>query len=195
MLSPSPNTTIEADGGTEEIMSEPRPQQEDAVTIELEIEAPPERVFKALTDQKQLFTWWGKEPNVVLTKFDMDARKGGKYRFECHAAPGADHGDVGDQLKRNQEKQFVCHGEVLECEPPRLLVWSWVANWHEHPDHATTVRWELKPTSNGTLVRVTHSGLRNENIARKDYGQGWQGVLALLRGFSEAADPKDIIVP
>jgi hypothetical protein len=39
----------------------------------------------------------------------------------------------------------------------------------------------LTPTAMGTRVRVTHSGLANEPISRKDYGQGWQGVLRLLQ--------------
>jgi hypothetical protein len=43
------------------------------------------------------------------------------------------------------------------------------------------VRWELTATKNGTHVRVTHSGLENENIARKDYGAGWAGVLQHLK--------------
>jgi uncharacterized protein YndB with AHSA1/START domain len=154
---------------------------QDAVVSEIEIAAPPERVFEALTNQKQLFTWWGAEASVVLSVFDMDGRKGGKYRYVCKPAPGASHGDVGEQLQRNQAQEYVCHGEVLEYDPPRLLVWGWIANWHEHPDHATTVRWELTPTATGTRVRVTHSGLRNEPISRKDYGQGWDGVLRLLQ--------------
>ena len=167
---------------------------QDAVVSEIEIAAPPERVFKALTDQKQLFTWWGKEPSVHLSRFDMDARKGGKYRYECTPVPGTDQGDVSEILKRNQAKSYECHGEVLEIDPPRLLVWSWIANWHEHPQQATVVRWELAPTPGGTRVRVTHSGLANEPIVRKDYGKGWDGVLMLLQNFL-ASDPNDVIVP
>lgn len=67
--------------------------------------------------------------------------------------------------------------------PPRLLVWTWIANWHAHPLHPTVVRWELTPTANGTRVRVTHSGLTQEPVSRKDYKGGWQGVLRLLHEF------------
>jgi uncharacterized protein YndB with AHSA1/START domain len=157
----------------------------DAVVAEIDIAAPPARVFQALTDPQQLFTWWGREPSVVLSLFEMDARKGGRWRFECAPAPGADHGAVGEQLKRKQEKGFTAHGEILEYDPPRLLVWSWIANWHEHSSQPTTVRWELTPTTQGTHVRVTHSGLAQEPVARKDYGGGWVGVLKLLGGFFE----------
>ncbi len=156
---------------------------QDAVSQEIEIAAPPERVFRALTDPKQLFTWWGQEPSVELQEFQMDARAGGKYRYRCTPAPGAQHGEVGEQLRKRGLREFECHGEVLEIDPPRLLVWSWIANWHEHPGHATIVRWELSPTATGTRVRVTHSGLAQEPISRKDYGTGWAGVLQLLKNF------------
>ena len=168
---------------------------QDSVVCEIDIAAPPERVFQALLDQKQLTVWWGAEPSIDLIAFDMDGRKGGKYRYACQAKAGADMGAVGEVLERNQAKQFECRGEVLEFDPPRLLVWSWIANWHEHPDHATTVRWELSPTPSGTRVRVTHSGLSHEPISRKDYGQGWVGVLVLLQNFLGGSNPTDIIVP
>ena len=167
---------------------------QDAVASEIEIAAPPERVFEALTDPRQLFRWWGSEPSVDLIKFDMEGRKGGKYYYECAPKPGADMGPVADVLKRNNARNFICRGEVLEFEPPRLLVWSWIANWHENPGQSTTVRWELTRTAKGTRVRVTHTGLRNEPISRKDYGQGWAGVLQLLQTFL-GSDPQDVIVP
>ena len=157
--------------------------KEDVVTQELEMSASPERVFQALTDARQLFTWWGAEPSVELSVFEMDARKGGKYIYRCKPAPGQQHGEVGEQLRQRGLTEFECHGEVLEIDPPRLLVWSWIANWHEHPDSRTIVRWELTPTKSGTRVRVTHSGLAQEPISRKDYGQGWLGVLNLLKNF------------
>ena len=40
-----------------------KPDQ-DVVVTEIEIAASPERVFKALTDQKQLFTWWAPWRNM-----------------------------------------------------------------------------------------------------------------------------------
>jgi hypothetical protein len=34
-------------------------------------------------------------------------------------------------------------------------------------------------------VKVTHSGLANEDLARADYTSGWPGVLASLKAFTE----------
>ena len=157
--------------------------QQDMIVAEIEIAAPPERVFQALTDPHQLFTWWGKEPTVELTLCEMDARPGGRWRFRWKPIAGKEGGPVLEQLRRNGADEYEAHGEVLEHDPPRLLVWSWIANWHEHPTNQTVVRWELTPTKDGTRVQVTHSRLSQEHLARKDYTGGWQGVLTLLRDY------------
>ena len=51
----------------------------DAVTVEVEVVAPAERVFQALTDATQLLAWWGQEPSVELSLCEMDARPGGRW--------------------------------------------------------------------------------------------------------------------
>ncbi len=88
--------------------------EHDAVVAEIEIAAPPERVFQALTDPKQFFAWWGKEPSVDLVVFEMAARPGGYWRFRCGPASGSDHGAVGVQLRRSGAQEFEAHGEILE---------------------------------------------------------------------------------
>lgn len=146
----------------------------DSVVAEIEISAPPERVFRALTDPKELPIWWGSEPSAELKVYKMDARVGGKWRYECSDRVGHPVNGVTD---------FKAHGEILQLDPPRLLVLTWIANWHDHPEQPTVVRWELDPTKKGTRVRVTHSGLAGQPIVRKDYGSGWKGVLDLLKKF------------
>jgi uncharacterized protein YndB with AHSA1/START domain len=82
-------------------------------------------------------------------------------------------------------REFDCQGEILEYDPPRLLVYTWVANWHDEKSRSTVVRWELTPTKTGTQVKVKHSGLAQEEAARKDYSGGWPGVLEMLKNFAE----------
>ena len=81
--------------------------------------------------------------------------------------------------------EFEAYGEVVESVPPRLLVWSWIANWHDDKSRRTVVRWELTPSAGGTQVKVTHSGLTHEPAACKDYSNGWPGVLSGLKAFIE----------
>ena len=101
-------------------------------------------------------------------------RAGGHYRYATEK--GA--------VVVNGVSEFECHGEILEFDPPRLLVYTWYGNWHENKSLRTVVRWELTPEGRGTHVKVTHSGLAQEPAARKDYSSGWPGVLENLKKFT-----------
>jgi uncharacterized protein YndB with AHSA1/START domain len=147
---------------------------QDAIVSEIQIAAPAERVFQALTDPQQLMLWWNSE-ECRTEFFEMDTRPGGQWRFETRKS----------KLNVNGVNQFFCHGEVLEYDPPRLLAYTWIANWHEDKSRKTIVRWELTPTKDGTHVKVTHSGLGEEAVARKNYSGGWPGVVEMLKKFVE----------
>jgi uncharacterized protein YndB with AHSA1/START domain len=146
----------------------------DAVTTEIDIEAPPERVFHALTSGDELTRWFTNDRCPVKI-WEMDARVGGRYGYAT--AKGT--------MVVNSVDEFECHGEILECDPPRLLVYTWIANWHDDKNLPTVVRWELTPHQGGTHVKVTHSGLAQEAVARKDYSGGWPGVVEMLKKFVE----------
>jgi uncharacterized protein YndB with AHSA1/START domain len=149
----------------------------DAVIGEIEVEAPPEKVFRALTDRGQLMHWWGQSGPCKASLWEFDARVGGKWRFEA--------ADQTGRLVINGISDFKAHGEILEFDPPRVLAYTWFGNWHQDPSRPTKVRWELSSKGKGTLVKVTHSGLAQEAAARKDYSGGWPGVLEYLRKYCE----------
>jgi uncharacterized protein YndB with AHSA1/START domain len=147
---------------------------QDSIVTQIEIAAPPERVFQALTDAQQLKRWFG-GPECPAKVWEMDAGPGGHYRYVTEK--GA--------VVVNNVSQFECHGEIVEYDPPRVLAYTWIANWHDDVTRRTIVRWELTPKSTGTLVKVTHSGLTQLPIARRDYTGGWPGVLEMLKKFAE----------
>jgi uncharacterized protein YndB with AHSA1/START domain len=147
---------------------------QDAVICEIAIAAPPERVFQALTDSGELMRWFN-NPSCPVKFWEMDARPGGRYRYATEKGAAVVNG----------VNLFGCHGDILEYDPPRLLVYTWISNWHEDKDRKTIVRWELTPSVAGTQVKVTHSGLAHEAAARKDYAGGWVGVLDALKSFTE----------
>jgi uncharacterized protein YndB with AHSA1/START domain len=148
---------------------------QDAVVGEIHIAAPPDRVFQALIDPKQVKQWWTSEACPIDT-FTMQPRKGGRWEYDSTPSTRAHNG----------VSKFHCEGEVLEYDPPRTLAYSWVANWHEDKKRRTVVRWELTPKSGGTQVKITHSGLAQEPGARKDYSGGWVGVVTQLKQFVES---------
>jgi uncharacterized protein YndB with AHSA1/START domain len=147
---------------------------QDAIVGEIEIEAPIERVFEALIRQDQLIRWFS-DPGCPAEIWEFEPRVGGRWRF---VTP-----DCGKPV--NGVSKFEAEGEVVEIDPPRLLIYTWIGNWHNDPAHKTQVRWDLTPSPAGTTVKVTHSGLAKDPVAHKDYSGGWIGVLDYLRKFVE----------
>lgn len=149
---------------------------QDALVSEVHISAPPEQIFQALVDPKHVLQWWTSS-DCQIESFTLDPRKGGRWRYDTKST----------KLNINGITKFHCDGEVLEYDPPRILAYTWIANWHDRPAQRTVVRWELAASKGGTLVRVTHSGLAELPVARKDYSGGWPGVLGDLKKFVEVA--------
>src|SRR5258708_3131351 len=55
------------------------------------------------------------------------------------------------------------------------------------PCHATLVRWELVPNQAGTLVKMTHSGLKPLPEGAS-YAEGWPGIMDWLKKFAETEE-------
>ncbi len=149
---------------------------QDALVSEVHIAAPPERVFQALVDRNQVMQWWD-SPECPIEAFSMDPKPGGRWRYDTRKS----------QMTINGISKFHCEGEVLEWNPPRVLAYTWIANWHERPAQRTVVRWELAACEGGTLLRVTHSGLADLPVSRKDYSGGWPGVVEAIKKLVEGA--------
>ena len=138
---------------------------QDTIISEIDIAAPPERVFKAISDASDI-----RRRSPELSAYEMDPRVGGRWYLEMR--PGQPY--KGMALIRHE-------GEILEFDPPRLLVYTWLANFHKDPQKPSVVRWELTPIKSGTHVKLTHTGLTSEPESRRDYAGGWPGVLEKLK--------------
>ena len=142
---------------------------QDAIVSEIDIAAPADLVFKGICDPETV-----RRRAPQLDAFEMDLRVGGKWHLQV-TMPKPHHG-----------VSVVRHdGEILEIDPPRLLVYTWFANFHKDPKSQSIVRWELTPIKAGTHVKLTHSGLASETAASKDYAAGWPGVLQELKLSTE----------
>jgi uncharacterized protein YndB with AHSA1/START domain len=146
----------------------------DSVTIEIQVAAPTERVFAAISDPQQVSQWWGQGGLYRVTGWRGDLRVGGKWRSDGVGADG---------------KPFHVEGEYLEVDPPVLLVHTWVPSYAEGV--TTTVRWELKTQDGGTHVTVHHSGFAGHADLAQSHSQGWVRVLGWMRGFVEKGETVD----
>ena len=141
----------------------------DSIRSSLYIDAPPETVFRALTDAKQLLQWWGSETSYRSTDWTVDVRPGGRWRSKGSNVAG---------------RPFLVEGEYVEVEPPRRLSYTWKPSWVDVP--ATLVVWELAPEGRGTRVVTVHSGFTGHPRALEDHRSGWPSVIGWLAAWCES---------
>ena len=147
-------------------------QDQDVIALEVQIGAPPDRVFQAITDPTQLLRWWGQKGIYHGTKWSADLRPGGQWR--C------------DGVSDTDGSAFHVSGEYLEVDPPRVLSHTWIASWSG--PMKTVVRWELEAAEGGTLMRLQHSGFAGAPAAAKGHYEGWVRVLGWMQAFVERGE-------
>ena len=85
----------------------------DAIVCEIDIAAPPQRVFKTISDPEEIL-----RRSPELHSYEMDARLGGSWSLEMRPVQPY----RGFSVIRHQ-------GKILEIDPPRLLVYTWFATF------------------------------------------------------------------
>ena len=112
--------------------------QGDRATLRYQIRLahPLESVWAAITDPKQLSSWY-------ITEATIDGRQGGTVDFVSGAG------------------NLHATGRILAWEPPHLLEYEWkVEPRPEMPEgEDTIVRWELQQKENETILTLTHRNL------------------------------------
>lgn len=122
----------------------------------LTLDAPPERVWRALTEPEGIAAWFSDRAAV-------DLRPGGDGWFEWD-----EHGRIAMRVE-----------EVAEEE---RLVWRWARRRDTPLDEgpSTRVEWRLSPApGGGTVLELTESGFQREEDRQENVG-GWQHELAEL---------------
>jgi uncharacterized protein YndB with AHSA1/START domain len=129
--------------------------------------APPEQVWRALTDPAALAAWfWPHLDNAV----EVELRTGGRYRI---TGPRAG---------------IAVAGEYLEIDPPKRLVFTW--QWDGEAEQsrvtielsATTGTSELDATG-ATALTLVHDRIA-DGPTRDQFAQGWHDCLDRLLTFT-----------
>jgi uncharacterized protein YndB with AHSA1/START domain len=140
----------------------------------IEIAARPERVWRALTDPRELSDWF----QVTI---DGEIRAGNEvWMTSTH--------------KGYEGQRFAV--EFVELTPPRRMVWRW------HPgavdaavdysqEARTTVTFTLEAEGRGTRLSMAETGFDEITLTRRaavyrDNNQGWDEVLGQLQTHVEA---------
>ena len=132
------------------------------VRLTIQVDAPPDVVFRALIESERIDRWFGGKSSVV------EPNTGGRYVLNwTHKVNG----------------QVVADGptRILEIVPDKRLVLDW-PDWRGDksvPDH--TISFELAPDGKGgTTLTFVHAGFgRPTDVS--DYGFGWPYFLGELK--------------
>jgi uncharacterized protein YndB with AHSA1/START domain len=129
------------------------------VSLTRSLDAAPERVWRALTDDKELTEWYW--PQSLHPSIDVDLRVDGAYRIAASAP------------------EMAVSGRYIEVAEPSHLVTSW--QW-DGEDAVSTVTFDLASDSpNRTELTVTHSGLAPDEV--ESHRQGWSDCLNRMPSF------------
>jgi uncharacterized protein YndB with AHSA1/START domain len=93
-------------------------------------------------------------------------------------------------LRPPAESAAAASGHFLEVVPPWRIVfnWGWEGNTIPIRPGSSVVTIELEPADNGTMVRLTHSGLQPTEI-RELHRSGWVHHLDRLARRAIGEDP------
>jgi uncharacterized protein YndB with AHSA1/START domain len=131
----------------------------------IHIDAPPELVFKFLTEPDRLVRWLG-------LRAELDPRPGGRFRIDPNT------------------RDIIC-GTYVEVVPSRRVVftWGWEELGHQVPAGSTTVEIDLERDETGTRLRLTHRHLPPGSL--EGHEKGWTHYLDRLKTASEGGNPAD----
>lgn len=135
---------------------------------EITINASAARVFRAITDPKQITKWF---PDIE----SIDPKIGGKVSFKF----------LDFDTNNQNDKDRILEGKITELEADRKLVYTWGhSDTPESP--ITQVTWILEETeTRKTRVTITHTGFLDE-ISMKPYNEQWDWLAERLNAFAES---------
>ena len=145
----------------------------DTVRIERLMPGPIERLWSYLTESEKRRTW--------MAEGAIELHPGGKVEhvFRNGSITGYDE-PVPEQFKQYEPEAHM-RGRVIDCDPPRMLSYTWGENGSE-------VKFELSPQGEQVLLVVTHSRLPNRDEIVSVCG-GWHSHLDVLQELLAGRTP------
>jgi uncharacterized protein YndB with AHSA1/START domain len=139
-------------------MSSKEKQQAEKIDIEknIVIDASPEVVFRAITNQVELTNWF---PDQAI----LEPKLGGKVKFSFYK----------DKEREHREFDFFPEGTIIEFIQNKKVSYTWQEpNTPEFP--RTVVTWELEEIENNkTRVKLLHTGFESGKLFKHDEGRSY----------------------
>jgi uncharacterized protein YndB with AHSA1/START domain len=143
----------------------------ETLQIERTYQASAQAVFDAWTSEEVMRRWFHGEHAWETTTAEVDLRLGGAVRV----------------VMRDPDKdaEYGGGGHYTEIDPPRRLAFTWT--WDDE-GRETLIELDFEEAEGATTVRLTHTGLRDEESVRSHEG-GWSNCLDNLGQALEEVRP------
>lgn len=138
-----------------------------SVRLQRVFDADVERVFRAFTSPAEAVQWWG-PAGVPTSVVEIDLRVGGRCRWVMH--PGG--------------KTAVLHGQIVELDPPHLLVMT--NQWEGNPNESL-VTLRFVSVGDKTSLELLHERLPDD-VAPAEFEQGWAAALESAADYLEGSN-------
>jgi uncharacterized protein YndB with AHSA1/START domain len=135
----------------------------DAIRLERLLPGPIDRVWAFLTESDKRARW--------LAAGEMELKPGGKVELNF------DHNRISPEPTpaKYRDMPMGFTGKVLRCDPPRLLMFSWMESHGSHSE----VTFELAERADKVLLTITHCKLEDRNALLSVSG-GWDVHVGIL---------------
>jgi uncharacterized protein YndB with AHSA1/START domain len=140
----------------------------DGVLAAIDVEAPAERAFQALTSA-EVEQWWGAPGLYRMAGWRSDLRVGGSWRVDVCMPDGA---------------VLPASGEYLIVRAPHRVTLTRRYDW-DHPTlgrRKTIVTYRFQPNPRGTRIVVRQEAFGSLNAA-EEHASGWERTLNLLAAY------------
>jgi len=103
----------------------------------------------------------------------------------------------GTPFNRVRNGSHILEGEVVEVDPPRQLVHTFIFNEPNPADQdpPSRVTWNIEQMGEECKLTVTHEHYNGESETYKGTLTGWNSILSSLKTLLETGGPLKIALP
>ena len=114
-----------------------------------------------------------------------------RYFHETTIRSGWGLGDRVEYL--NPDGSVAVEGEVLECDEPHRLSYSWHVLYNDvaATEAPSRVTWELESVGESVRLRMTHDRFPAGSVVFPQISEGWAPLLSSLKSLLETGEPID----
>jgi len=146
-------------------------------TIDLTVNATPDRVWRMWTTKDGLERWWGPDGFQSVVRH-LDVRVGGRFEIVMTAV---DAGIVEFMKSSGMPTSSVAKGDYTAIEPNRRLVYANAIDFVPGvTPYTSTTRVDIEPLANGQTRLIVANDVMHDEHWTSMASQGWEQQIGRL---------------